>query len=483
MRNFKRIVLAAAAFLFVLIPATQVFADITTTLSVTKQVRNVSTVGSFSELATARAGEWLEFEIRVKNTGTMDASSVAVADGFSNTSGVVGARQNLYVSRAYNGVLPNATSINFAFATLEANGEIMARYSVQASSITASQAVSCNTASASASNASNASDTACVTVLNSSTATATTTLTISKQVRNVTQNSAFSTSITARGTEMLEYEIRVKNTGSQTASNVVVSDVFSNPQYVTGKINYSVNKAYSGNLDSGSGLSVSLLEAGAELVVRYQVQLNNYYTQNNVAFCNTAGASSGNAQYIVAGNTCVTLQANLLATSVSVSRAVRAQNDTKNKDATLVAASREDFITYTLTTTNSGNTNATDFVVTTDVSGILPLADMVDAGGGFLNGNTLTYPAMTIVPGSSVSKQFRVRVKYFLPAIKYVLTNSHGNALQVSIDQGATATNTTYTAPATGANMTFVYALVSGLFSVLGAAVVFHKGLREKLFA
>jgi uncharacterized repeat protein (TIGR01451 family) len=124
----------------------------------------------------------------------------------------------------------------------------------------------------------------------------------------------------------------------------------------------------------------------------------------------------------------------------------KARNDTKNADATQVPASREDYITYTLTVTNVGNSDATNYVITDSLSGVLPLADIIDLGGGSLNGQTLSYPAVTIPANGTVSRTFRVRVKYFLsPSISYQMLNTFGNTVTVLINPP-----TPYVPPKTG---------------------------------
>jgi uncharacterized repeat protein (TIGR01451 family) len=90
--------------------------------------------------------------------------------------------------------------------------------------------------------------------------------------------------------------------------------------------------------------------------------------------------------------------------NVSLNYSKKAWNDSKGADATSVNASKEDYITYTLTVTNNGNTPANSFVITDDLSGVLPYADMSDNGGGTVSGNVITYPALTIPAGGSVSK-------------------------------------------------------------------------------
>jgi uncharacterized repeat protein (TIGR01451 family) len=122
-------------------------------------------------------------------------------------------------------------------------------------------------------------------------------------------------------------------------------------------------------------------------------------------------------------------------TQPSLALSKRAFNNTKNVDATSQPAEREDYITYTLTVTNNSGTQASNYVVTDDLSGVLPLADMVDLGGGQLSGNILSYPGMNIPAGSSISKTFKVRVKYHLSSsISYQMLNTYGNTVTVVIN-------------------------------------------------
>jgi hypothetical protein len=100
---------------------------------------------------------------------------------------------------------------------------------------------------------------------------------------------------------------------------------------------------------------------------------------------------------------------------------------------------------------------------------------MVDNGGGQISGNVITYPAVTIPAGSTVTKSFKVRVKYYLAQnLSYVMTNTYGNTVTVRINTpqvlGA------YVAPKTGSDAT-----TAGLFAMTltGLFAAFKK--RETL--
>ena len=147
-----------------------------------------------------------------------------------------------------------------------------------------------------------------------------------------------------------------------------------------------------------------------------------------------------------------------------------AENDTKNADATTVIASKEDFITYTLTVANTGNAPANSFIITDDLSQVLPYADMVDNGGGILSGNVISYPGITVPSGGSVSKSFKVRVKYSLASnLSYTMTNTYGNTITVRINTPQVLG--TFVAPKTGgpsvAAASIFGSLIAGVLGVV----------------
>src|SRR5262249_10208278 len=124
---------------------------------------------------------------------------------------------------------------------------------------------------------------------------------------------------------------------------------------------------------------------------------------------NTGFARGDNASQVQDTAT-VTVNSNVLGSNVNLNLSKRAFNDTKGVDATTVSATKEDFITYTLTASNTGNAPATNFIIQDDLSNVLNLATLTDNGGGALNGNVLSWPAQTIPAGGTVTKTFRVRI-------------------------------------------------------------------------
>lgn len=456
-------------------------ADTTATMTITKQVKNVTTGSVFSKQAAASKNDFLEFEIKVKNTSANTATSVAVADGFSGAASVFGPRLNISVSRNFSGTLTNTTPINFS--TIEASGEVVIRYQVQVVN-PSTNAQACNTASVSGTNVGYASDTACVS-FNTPVINTQTTITVDTQVRNITQNSIFADSVNGRGSNALEYRIKVKNTGTLTALNVRVNDSMSVGNLIGAKFNYSVNRAYTGTLDATNSIVFATLEPSAEAIITYQASVNTYNQSNTPTVCTTAVAVANNAA-TVSDQACVVVYPNILdsgttTTTTGFTYSLKALNDTKNIDATAAGANREDFITYTASITNTGAAAAA-VTPSIDLAGVLPFADLVEFGGGVVSNKILTFPQMTIAGGQVVTKQFRVRVNYALPDISYVMTATYGNTVKINIPKKATA-SVGYVAPKTGSNTQMIYAILLGLLLASGAMVVFNKDFRKLLFA
>jgi len=181
-------------------------------------------------------------------------------------------------------------------------------------------------------------------------------------------------------------------------------------------------------------MNLGTISQGQTKIVTFDAYVTAVQNQSQTQIVNTATASGNNTGSVSATAT-VIINGQVLSSNVNITLSKRAWNDTKNQDAQSINASKEDFITYTLTAANNGNSAATNFVITDDLSQVLPYADVVDNGGGSLSGNVVSYPARTIPAGGSVSVSFRVRVKYFLADnLSYTMTNTYGNTVTIHIN-------------------------------------------------
>jgi len=123
-------------------------------------------------------------------------------------------------------------------------------------------------------------------------------------------------------------------------------------------------------------------------------------------------------------------------------KAKSALNITQNVDATAQPANPGDTIRYTLTTKNIGGTTE-KYSVVEHITDILEYADVTDPTGAVQDQGVLTWPAVSIAPGATLTKTFTVKVKDPIPAtpvgvsdkFSYDLRmdNVYGNAVQIKL--------------------------------------------------
>ncbi len=307
-------------------------------------------------------------------------------------------------------------------------------------------------------------------------------LSVQKMVRNTTSGGYqnFQDSVSASQNDIVEFQIIVRNVGNQPVSNVRLSDILpSGLSYVSGQLNSEQN--------------LGTLLASDSRTVTFQARVNTNYAYNsnsNQSIQNIARVSGDSVSqvqddawvFVAAVPTGCTYNCNPTGT-VNLSYSKKAVNETKatyagqQVDATTVNASREDYIVYTLTVTNSGSVPANNFIITDDLSQVLPYADMVDNGGGSLSGNVINFPGITVPVGGSVSKSFKVRVKYALASnLRYTMTNVYGNTVTININNPQVLG--TFTAPKTGAD---TVGITFSMLLTLGFAAYKKKELLSKL--
>jgi uncharacterized repeat protein (TIGR01451 family) len=433
------------------------------TLSITKDVRNLTQGGGYAQSVNARQNDRVQYQVRVRNNGgSGTAQNVFVTDfGTSGTSFESG-------SLTVDGSSRSGSPSSISLGDLSSGREVTITYT---SSVYASSGSYTNTATAQSSNTPSVSDTATVYV---STVTNTDArLQIIKSVRNDSQGTGFQNSVSAQQNDRVTFEITVTNVGNTTVSNVRMSD------FVPSGLNVDFGSI---RLDGSSISSVSDVFLGSMSVNQSRrITFTATVNSSNTTIVNVATARGDNATE-VRDDATVTVGSIYVPPvnpgNPNITQSKRAFNDTKNADATTVPAAREDYIRFTLTTTNTGNADSLNYVITDDLSQVLPFADLVDNGGGSLNGNTLQFPARTIRAGETVTTTFRVRAKAFLNAEQsFVIRNTYGNTVTINIPG-----NIVFVAPRTGVDGVSATAFAG--FLVMGfAAVMKRKALLSLLLA
>jgi len=108
-----------------------------------------------------------------------------------------------------------------------------------------------------------------------------------------------------------------------------------------------------------------------------------------------------------------------------------AYNITRNIDATSIINRPNDLIEYKLMVRNIGDGPGT-IQIKDNISSVLKYGVMVNRYNGNLSDGVISWPKITVQPGKSVTKRFRIRIKEAIPANQTVyLTNIYGNRVKV----------------------------------------------------
>ncbi len=445
----------------------------TGTLQIVKQAKNLTQNpnASFTKTISANAGDRIAYQIQVTSING-PATNVTIFDNIPNflnyTSG--SARLN---GSAFGDAFRNSAQ-NIGNLNAGQTSTVYFEGTVASNLPACQQTVITNSASTSADRMSTISDTANVTVNNTSGCSIATypQMSISKMVRNNTQNTTFQKSVNASVNNRVTFQITVSNTGTQTLNNVYVNDLLpSGLSFISGTVRLDGSNASDSLI--GNRLYIGQLSTSQQRTILFDA---NVSATSATTLTNVAQAAADNYGQIQ--DTANVLISQVNGGFVNLSYSKRAFNETKNIDATSAPADRENFILYTVTVRNDGNAPATNFVVSDDLSGVLNYASMVDLNGGTMNGNVISWPAEIVPTGSSISHTFRVRVKYTLPQGSLNLVNTYGNTVIVKLVQPKVL-GAVFVAPKTGSSATTAF-VFAGLVT-LAIAFAKRKGLFPKV--
>ncbi len=413
-------------------------------LIVTKQVKNLTQgTSNFSSSISANPGDRLAFQVQLQANNN-NASNITLNDSIpGNFNYLAGSARynNSGIGDQFTSTPMNLGSLsNGSASTLYYEGTVASSMPVGTTNIT-------NTVNVSADNMGTCSSSATVSVtVNGGGGGSYYQIGISKLVRNITSGSSYQKSVNANGNDRVGFQITVTNQGNATLNNVNVTDLLPNGlTFASGTVR--IDNSNSSDSLINNGLYIGDLSVNQSRTLTFEA---NVATNSSATLINTARATSSNTGSVQ--DTATVFISQVAGGNVNIVLSKRANNDTKNIDATLTPASKEDYITYTLTTQNTGNAPATSYIVSDDLSNVLSYAGMVDLNGAVLNGNVISWPAETIGAGQTSTHIFRVRVNYNLPARTGLsLVNTYGNTVTIQIQQGQVL-GAILVAPTTGAN-------------------------------
>lgn len=120
-------------------------------------------------------------------------------------------------------------------------------------------------------------------------------------------------------------------------------------------------------------------------------------------------------------------------------------NQTKNQDAGVQPATKDDVIAYTLNIENPGDKVISGYIVECNIADLQELGTLLDADGANYNPTTgsLIWTPIDIPQDGSIQKKITVRVKHDLPLNSdLVMTLKFGNETTVAISRAAVAGET-----------------------------------------
>lgn len=244
-------------------PATVVVGGVSnTTLSLDKQVARGENGTSYYESVSAENSEYVRFRMVVRNTGTVRANNVQIADNLpsgltyvSNSTYLDGVRQNDIIT---SGRLDLSSMDPGVSRTVTFNARVN----------TSSNSTITNEATVTSDNATSVRDTAQVQANGSDSDPY---LEITKEVDQAVADPG----------DELRYTIRVRNTGSGDATNVrIVDDLPERVRYVSGSLTITGDGDVEDDDLFDDGVIIDRLEPGDDVLIRFTARVDSDITGN-----------------------------------------------------------------------------------------------------------------------------------------------------------------------------------------------------------
>ena len=329
-------------------------------LTISKSGRNLSQGQSyFSDSISAKPSERIEFKIEITSTGNATADNVMVKDVLPNKINYLG---NLKVDGSFVGgtILDGINLGNLAVGeskaiTFETQVEGEDNFAYGTTTLI-------NTGQTWADNVVQISDTALVNVTKESPPPASPGLSIDKLVRNLSEGTGFSNSVSAKPSDLIEFKIRINSIGTTTASNIVLEDV------LPSRMSYQGNLKINGISSSGdivSGLNLGSLAPDASTTVTFEAKIDD---EDNFGYGTTTLINTANVEADGIATVYDSASLNVVKSSspqVVLSIEKKVKNLTKGETSwkETVSAGFSDKIAFKILVSSTGNTTASDVVV------------------------------------------------------------------------------------------------------------------------
>jgi uncharacterized repeat protein (TIGR01451 family) len=363
--------------------------------ALTKAVRDVTTNTAFGTSTDAAPGDTIEYRLTYTNSGNAPATNVVISDPIPNKTTFVSCSNTCTQTGS------PVTSVSWTFASVAPGTPVVVTFQVRLDSTGFSQGATVQiTNTAQVCTAQEGCKPSNSTTVNVKTPNNT----LVKAVRNVTTNSAFSTSTTAAPGNTLEYRLTLTNTGTATATNVVVTDLIQAHQTY---LSCTLSCTTDGPPVTTVTWTFATLAPGESKVMTFQVRLDASFPAGTTAVKDTATVTSTQEPTKTSNETTTTVTA---APSSSLAKAVR--DVTSGTSFGLATdASPGDTIEYRLTYTNTGNAAASNVVISDPIPNQTTYLSCT--GGCTTTGTPVTSVSWTyasVAPGDTKVVTFQVRL-------------------------------------------------------------------------
>jgi uncharacterized repeat protein (TIGR01451 family) len=422
-------------------PPTTVTVTATPASTVMKAVRDegqpdpVSATGPFAPSVNAVPGDFIDYQVTYKNSGSGPATGVTVSDTLA---------AGQMFSECSNSCTQSGSLITWTLGTVAPGASVVLDVEVRlnATFLAPSTTID-NFATGCIGSACTPSNHTTVTVTSAPASTVTKAVRDEGQTDNET--GSYTSSVNAVPSDFIDYQLKYTNSGTSPANNVTLTDTLAAGQ------TFQECSGGGGCTLSGSTVSWSLgtVAPNATVTVDVEVKLDATFPQTTTSIDNFASGCIGTS-CTPSNHTTVTVTANAAST---VAKGVRdeGQTDTDTGNyTTSVNAVPSDFIDYQISYTNSGTTPANNVFVT----------DVLAAGQTFVScSNTASVPCThsgqnvswslgTVAPNQTVIVDVEVQLASTFPQTTTTILNVANGCI------GSTTTNCTPTTPPTTVTVT-----------------------------